>query len=298
MTPVSLLPQVRGEYRQNYPLAPLTWFKVGGNAGVLFKPYDLNDLTHFLTYVPEEIPITVLGAGSNIIVRDGGIEGVVIRLGRNFAAIESLPDNQIHIGAGALNYNIAQIAMQNGLAGLEFLVGIPGTAGGGIAMNAGAYGREYEDIVEYIETVDRKGTVHIIQNKDIGFEYRGNSLHQDLIFTKVVCNFYPDDPKAIKARMDKIMKQREASQPVREKTGGSTFANPEGYKAWQLIDQAGMRGFKQGDAMISEKHCNFMINRGNASALDLETLGELAKAKVLASSGIELKWEIKRLGRL
>lgn len=298
MTIIEQLPRIRGEYRANYPLAPLTWFKVGGNAEVLFKPLDLKDLVHFLASTPRDIHITVLGAGSNVLVRDGGIDGVVIKLGRNFAGIDLLPNNQIQIGASALNYNIAQVAMQNGLTGLEFLVGIPGTTGGGIAMNAGAYGREYKDIVEYIEAVDRKGRVHIIHNKDIGFSYRSNSLPKDLIFTRVVCSSTQGDPKTIKIRMDEIMSQREASQPVREKTGGSTFANPADHKAWKLIDKVGMRGAREGDAMISDKHCNFMINCGRATAADLETLGELARSKVLEEYGIELKWEIKRLGNI
>lgn len=298
MTLASLLPQIRGEYRQNYALAPLTWFKVGGKAEVLFKPVDFEDLVHFLKHTSPEIPITVLGAGSNIIIRDGGIDGAVIKLGRNFAGINVLPNNQIHIGASALNYNIAQVAMLSGLRGLEFLVGIPGTAGGGIAMNAGAYGGEYKDIVEYIEAVDRKGLVHIMHNKDIGFGYRSNSLPQDLIFTRIVCNATEGDAAAIKARMSEIMSKREATQPVREKTGGSTFANPEGQKTWQLIDKVGMRGARQGGAIISDMHCNFMINCGNATASDLETLGELARSKVLEECGVELKWEIKRLGKI
>jgi UDP-N-acetylmuramate dehydrogenase len=290
------LPQIRGEYRANYKLAPLTWFKVGGPAEVLFKPLDLQDLTHFLTNVSQDIAITVLGAGSNIIVRDGGVEGVVIKLGRNFAGIDILPGNQLRIGASALNYNIAQVAMQNGITGFEFLVGIPGTVGGGIAMNAGAYGREYKDIATSIEAVDMKGVIHVIDSKDSGFGYRSNNLPKDLIFTSIICDYELGDRLQIKGRMDEIMKLRESSQPIKEKTGGSTFANPTGYKAWQLIDQVGMRGARRGDAMISDLHCNFMINCGNATASDLEGLGEEALDKVRAMVGVELKWEIKRVG--
>jgi len=298
MTIIDKLPEIRGEYRKDYSLAPLTWFKVGGPAEVLFKPLDQDDLCHFLANTPKDIPITVIGAGSNIIVRDGGLDGVVIKLGRHFTGIDILPNHKLRIGASALNYNIAQVAMQNSITGFEFLVGIPGTAGGGVSMNAGAYGREYKDIIASIEAVDRNGIVHTIENKDAGFGYRSNSLPKDLIFTSILCNYELDELIAIKARMEEIMKQRDNSQPVREKTGGSTFANPEGYKAWQLIDQAGMRGALQGDAMISTMHCNFMINCKNATAKDLESLGEMVRDRVRSATGVDLQWEIKRVGRL
>ncbi len=298
MTTIKDLPSTTGEYRENYPLAQLTWFKVGGAADVLFKPLDTNDLSHFLKNKPKDLQITILGAGSNIIIRDGGIEGVVIRLGRGFAGIEILSGNKLKIGSSSLNYNIAQFCYQNSIKGFEFLIGIPGTAGGGIAMNAGAYGREYKDIVTHIEALDPEGNLHIIKNEEAGFNYRSNKLPRDLIFTSIICDYEQGEQAVIKAMMTEIVSAREASQPVREKTGGSTFANPTGHKAWQLIDQAGMRGARIGDAMISDKHCNFMINCGNASAKDLENLGELAIANVLALFGVDLKWEIKRVGRL
>jgi len=294
---IKKLPTVRGQYRENYPLAPLTWFKVGGMAEVLFKPLDAEDLSYFLANKPANLDITILGAGSNVIVRDGGVDGVVIRLGRSFTDITILSDNRLKIGAGALNYNVAQFCLQNGIKGFEFLIGIPGTVGGGVAMNAGAYGTEYKDIVAYIEAVDYSGNLRNISNFDAGFLYRANSLPKDLIFTGIACKYELGDSIAIKACMDEIITSREASQPVKEKTGGSTFANPPGHKAWELIDKVGMRGFKVGGAMFSEKHCNFMINCGNATAADLEALGEKAMVKVLQQCDVELKWEIKRMGK-
>lgn len=291
------LPNVRGEYRQNFKLAPLTWFKVGGEADLLFKPADLDDLSHFMSHISKETPVMTLGAGSNILIRDGGVEGVVIKLGRAFADIEIISNNQLKIGTACLNYTVAQFCLHNSITGFEFLLGIPGSIGGGVAMNAGSYSGEFKDIVLSVEAVDRNGIVHYIPSDKIGFQYRANSLPKDLIFTSVICSYTHGNYNAIKARMDEIMEHRTTSQPVKEKTCGSTFMNIDNQKVWQLIDKAGMRGASVGGAEMSKMHCNFMINTGSATAKDLEDLGELVKSKVLENSGIELKWEVKRIGR-
>lgn len=292
------LPKIRGEYRENFPLAPLTWFKVGGNAEVFFKPMDLEDLIFFLVNTSQNIPITILGACSNTLIRDGGIDGVVVKLGRAFADITLLPqNNRIKCGAAALNYNIAQFCYTNSIAGFEFLIGIPGTAGGGISMNAGAYGREFKDIVLCIEAVDRNGILHRIDNIDVGFDYRKNNLPDDLIFTSVTFSYKLGEQNQIKTKMDEIIATRLNSQPVKEKTCGSTFTNLPGQHVWQLIDDIGMRGARLGGAEISTLHCNFMINKGNATATNLEELGEKIRDKVRSVKGIELQWEIKRIGK-
>ena len=292
------LPEIRGEYRIDYNLAHLTWFKAGGNAAVFFKPLDIEDLSHFLNEYPKENPVFVLGAGSNTIIRDGGIDGAVVKLGRNFINIEILENNRLRVGAGSLNYNLAQFCYNHAIAGFEFLIGVPGTIGGGIAMNAGSYGMEFKDIIDSVIYLDRSGKKHEIKCADIGFSYRCNNLDSDLIFVEAIFHFKHGDKRDIKDKMELITKQRQSSQPVTEKTGGSTFANPHGHKAWELIEKAGMRGAKIGGAELSPIHCNFMINTGNATATDLETLGELARSKVLSMFGIELKWEIKRQGRV
>lgn len=288
---------IRGTCKLNYNLAHLLWFKVGGEADILFKPQDVEDLSAFLKQNADKLPVTILGAGSNIIVRDKGIEGAVVKLGRGFTDIEVLPDDTLSVGAGCLNFNLAKFAQVNSFTGFEFLVGIPGTIGGGVAMNAGAYGNEFKDIVISVQAVDLQGNVHNIESEEIGFAYRHNSLPEGLIFTKVIFKTKLGSATDIKARMDEINKNRAATQPITEKTGGSTFANPPGHKAWELIDAAGLRGKKIGDASISSKHCNFMINNGGATANDMEELGEFVRDKVKKHSGVELQWEIKRIGR-
>jgi len=293
------LPIVRGKLKVGAPLAHLTWFKVGGNADILFKPEDAEDLSSFLKQNAEklQLPVMVLGAGSNIIIRDHGIEGYVIKLGRNFTDIEILPGGRLSVGAGCLNFNLAKLALANSIAGFEFLVGIPGTIGGGIAMNAGAYGAEFKDIVDTVFALDEGGNKHEIKVQDIGFSYRKNNLSKDLIFTKVIFNTKVGDPEQIQSKMDQISKARSDTQPVTEKTGGSSFANPKDHKAWELIDRVALRGKRIGGASMSLKHCNFMINHGDAIAKDMEDLGELVRNKVKSETGIELKWEIKRVGR-
>ena len=293
-----ILPSIRGEYRFNYNIAHLTWFKVGGAADIFYKPEDVSDLRAFLQQNQRlNLPITIIGAGSNVIIRDSGIEGVLIKLGRNFTNIELNQNNELAVGAGCLNFSLAKFCQENSIQGFEFLVGIPGTIGGGIAMNAGAYGREFKDIVLRVEALDREGGVKIFTNEEIGFLHRRNSLPDGLIYTKIIFKAELGDKGKITDRMNEISALREATQPVKEKTGGSTFVNPEGIKAWQLIDQAGMRGKKWGGSMISELHCNFMINTGIATATELEDLGELVRQEVQKISGYELKWEIKRIGR-
>lgn len=290
------LPSVRGKLIPNAPLKDMTWFRVGGVAEYLFKPADESDLADFLKNCPIEIPVTVLGVASNTLVRDGGIAGVVIRLGPEFGKIQ-VQGNVITAGAAAIDLNVARAAQQAGLAGLEFLSGIPGTIGGGLRMNAGAYGREFKDIVQRVIAYDRAGKRHELTPAAMGFSYRHTNAAADLIFVAAEFIGTPDDPAAIQTRMSAIQQSRSDSQPIREKTGGSTFANPEGHKAWQLIDAAGCRGLTVGGAMMSEKHCNFMINTGTATAADLEQLGEEVRRRVKENSGIDLRWEIKRVGK-
>ena len=291
------LPDVRGKYKLNASLAHLSWFKVGGNADILFKPEDSEDISSFLKQNINQLPVMVLGAGSNIIIRDQGVEGVVVKLGRNFTNIEILSDNKLSVGAGCLNFNLAKFAQANAFAGFEFLVGIPGTIGGGVAMNAGAYGREFKDIVSSVFALDKNGNQHEIDVQDIGFSYRSNGLQEDLIFTKVIFNVSIGNSDQIQNKINQINKARADTQPITEKTGGSTFANPDGYKAWELIDKAKLRGIRIGGASMSLKHCNFMINHGKATASDMEKLGEFVIKKVKEETGIELQWEIKRVGR-
>lgn len=291
------LPEVRGEYRFNFNLGPITWFKVGGNAQVFFKPEDIEDLQFFLKNLDKDIPVTVLGNCSNVIIRDGGIDGVVIKLGRNFANITQDENNNIITGCGALNNSVANFAMHNGRAKIEFLVGIPGTIGGGVRMNAGAYGTEFKDVLLSFKALDRNGNLIEFKSNEVEFEYRNCQLPADLIFIEATFVTENDRPENIKARMQQINEQRANTQPIKEKTSGSTFANPNAMKAWELIDKAGLRGFKIGGAEFSDKHCNFMINSGNATANDLEELGELAIKKVIENSGVKLKWEIRRIGK-
>ena len=301
---IDRLPAVRGRYTQNAPLSQSTWFQVGGPADVLFKPADEADLQHFLQHCPADIPVLIIGVGSNLIIRDGGVEGVVIKLGREFAGIDIHPEHpdQIIAGAAALDGNVALVAQKYGLAGLEFLSGIPGTVGAGIRMNAGCYNSEISDVLVSATAIDRQGHKHIVTPAQLGMSYRHIDAPSDWIFTQAIFKGTPSTMDAVKARMDEIKTQREASQPIREKTGGSTFANPERDipgtgSAWKAVDAAGCRGLTLGGAQISPLHCNFMINTGNATAADLEKLGETVRERVKAHSGIDLRWEIKRIGR-
>ena len=290
---------IRGVLKQNYNLKHLTWLKVGGDADIFFKPEDIEDLKIFLKENNNRFPITVIGAGSNLIIRDKGVEGVVIKLGRNFTDIQFVDNNLIVAGAGCLNSSLAKFCLVNSITGFEFLIGIPGTVGGGVAMNAGSYGCEFKDIVASVEVLDTEGNLIIIPLDRIGFSYRTNSLPKDLIFTRVFFQAKnKEDTNKIKQKMDEISAIRSSSQPVSEKTGGSTFANPKGFKAWELIDKAGLRSARVGGACMSEMHCNFMINDNNATATDMENLGELIRQKVKENSSIELQWEIKRIGKL
>lgn len=303
------LPTVRGQILRGETLAPFTWFRVGGPAEALFIPADEEDLSEFLRALPEEIPVTVLGVGSNVIVRDGGVPGVVIRLaGRQWAQIvtdfDSVdgPEARVIAGAGALDSMVAKAAAKAGVAGLEFFAGIPGTIGGALTMNAGCYGAETKDVLEAAWGFDRSGEMRTFSVEDMGFTYRHSAFDGEIIWMQAVFKGRRDTPEAVQARMNEITSRREGSQPIREKTGGSTFKNPElenGEKlsAWKLVDEAGMRGHKRGGAQVSEKHANFLINTGDATAADIEGLGEDVRAAVKAKHGVELNWEIKRVGR-
>lgn len=289
------LPPVRGSYRYDAPLAKTNWFGVGGAAQVLFKPEDTEDLAQFMKHKPASMAVTPIGVGSNLIIRDGGIDGAVIRFGRFFNSVEVEGDALV-AGAAVLDLNLAREAASLGRAGLEFFGGIPGTIGGALAMNAGAYGREVKDVLLQAEAVTPEGDVVRLNLEDMRYSYRHYGGRPGLIFTRGWFHTTPDEPEAIAARIADIQVRREASQPIRERTGGSTFKNPEGAKAWQLVDAAGCRGLTLGGAQISTLHCNFMINVDGATAADLERLGETVRARVFAHSGIELEWEIKRIG--
>jgi UDP-N-acetylmuramate dehydrogenase len=288
-------PKLRGRLVANQSLAELTWFRVGGPAQVLFMPNDEDDLAYFLANLPSDVPVTVVGLGSNLIVRDGGVAGVVIRLGRGFGdvGVEGLT---MRVGAAVPDVKVARTAQESGLSGLSFLRGIPGGIGGALRMNGGAYGRETKDALIEARAVDRSGKVHRLSNADMGFSYRHCRVPDDFIFTQATFRAERGDPAVIAAEMDKITEAREATQPVKSRTGGSTFKNPPGQKAWQLIDAAGCRGLSVGDAQVSELHCNFLINLGKATAANIETLGETVRQRVKEHSGVELEWEIKRIG--
>jgi len=299
---LSRLPEVRGSYKESAPLAPLTWFRVGGAADVLYMPADADDLATFLQGCPADVPLTVVGVGSNLLVRDGGIDGVVIRLGSGFTFIERDGDTRLRAGCAVPDIALAKAALDAGLTGLEFYRGIPGALGGALRMNAGAYGRETKDVLVEAQAVTRSGEKVTLSNADFGYSYRHSNVSPELIFTSALFEVAPGDKAEIKARMDEITSSREDSQPIRSRTGGSTFknpggTNPDGPKAWKLIDAAGGRGLMRGGAQVSEQHCNFLINTGEATAADLEGLGEDVRAKVKETSGIELEWEIKRIGR-
>ncbi len=292
-----LMPELRGKLSANEPLAPYTWFRVGGPAQLLFMPTDEDDLAYFLKNLPKEIPVTVVGLGSNLIVRDGGVAGAVVRLSaKGFGDIAVLDNHRLAIGAAVPDIRAARAAAEAGIDGLAFFRGIPGGVGGALRMNAGAHGGETRDTLIEAQGVARNGERVKFSNADMGFSYRHSGAPADVIFTRAIFQGRPGDPAAIIAEMDRITQARETSQPIREKTGGSTFKNPDGRKAWQLIDAAGCRGLMVGDAQVSEMHCNFLINRGKATAADIEALGEEVRRRVLAQSGVELQWEIKRIG--
>ena len=290
------LPQLRGRLMSNQPLAELTWFRVGGPAQVLFMPEDEADLAYFLGQLPAEIPVTVVGLGSNLIVRDGGVPGVVIRLGRGFAEVKVEEGTRIRAGTAVPDVKVSRAAQEAAITGLAFFRGIPGAIGGALRMNGGAYGRETKDALIEARGVDRQGRVRVFANADMHYTYRHCGAPDDVIFTQALFQGAPGDPATIAAEMEKITESREATQPIKSRTGGSTFKNPSGHKAWQLIDAAGCRGLKRGGAQVSEMHCNFLINLGSATAADIEALGETVRRRVMENSGIELEWEIKRIG--
>jgi UDP-N-acetylmuramate dehydrogenase len=290
------MPKLRGRLLANQPLAELTWFRVGGPAQTMFLPEDEDDLAYVLAQLPSEIPVTVVGLGSNLIVRDGGVPGVVIRLGRGFNDIKAEAGSRLRVGAAVPDVKVARAAQENAIAGLSFMRGIPGAIGGALRMNGGAYGRETKDALLEARAVDRSGRVHVLANADMHYTYRHCGAPEDFIFTQALFAGTPGDAATIAAEMDKITEAREATQPIKSRTGGSTFKNPPGQKAWQLIDAAGCRGLVIGDAQVSELHCNFLINRGSAGAADIETLGETVRTRVKENSGVDLEWEIKRIG--
>ena len=287
--------QLRGRLLANQSLAELTWFRVGGPAQLLFMPEDESDLAYFLANLPADIAVTVIGLGSNLIVRDGGVSGVVIRLGRGFSEIK-IEDTCIRAGAAVPDVKIARAAQEAGIAGLSFMRGIPGGVGGALRMNGGSYGRETKDALAEARAIDRQGRVQVLSNADLHYTYRHCGAPDDYIFTQALYAGTRGDPAIIAAEMEKITEFREATQPVKSRTGGSTFKNPQDHKAWQLIDAAGCRGLRQGDAQVSQMHCNFLINLGGASAADIEMLGETVRRRVKENSGVDLEWEIKRIG--
>ena len=291
---IDRLAKPRGRLTADAPLGPQTWFRTGGPAEVLFRPADVEDLASFLAALAPEVPVTVLGVGSNVIVRDGGVKGVVIRLMRGFTGI-AVEGHEVVAGAGAPDLNVALTAREHALAGLEFLSGIPGTIGGAFPTNAGAYGGELKDVLVSAEAVDRRGIVRTVPAAELGLSYRHSSAPADWIFTSARLRATPGDQLAIARRIAEIDAARVESQP-RSRTGGSTFANPPGHKAWELIDRAGCRGLKRGGAQVSEKHTNFLINTGEATATDIEALGEEVRRRVLETSGVTLEWEIRRIG--
>lgn len=293
---VSLLPKVRGKLTADAPLAPLVWFKSGGNAQWLFEPADVDDLADFLAGLDPEVPVMALGLGSNLIVRDGGVPGVVVRLGKPFSRVERLDAMTLKCGGGASGILVSSTARDAGITGVEFLRSIPGTVGGFVRMNGGAYGRETAEVLVECEVVLRSGERRTLVVDALGYTYRHSELPEGAVVVSAIFRGEPGDPVAIQAEMDRIAAAREESQPLRSKTGGSTFKNPPGDKAWRLVDAAGCRGLRKGGAQVSEKHTNFLLNTGDATSADIEGLGEEVRAKVKTSSGIELEWEIQRVG--
>ncbi len=296
ITPVTDI-AVRGKLTAGAPLAPLVWFKSGGTADWLFEPKDMDDLADFLAALDPAVPVMALGLGSNLIVRDGGVPGVVVRLGKAFAQVERLDDTSLRCGGGASGILVSSSARDAGIGGLEFLRSIPGTVGGFVRMNGGAYGREVKDILVEAEIVLRNGERQTRALSALGFTYRHSTLPEGAIVISATFRGHPEAPEIIQAEMDRIATAREASQPLRSKTGGSTFKNPDGEKAWQLVDRAGCRGLMLGGAQVSEKHTNFLINTGDATSADIEALGEEVRKRVKDESGITLEWEIQRVGR-
>jgi len=288
---------LRGRMMPDAGMDKITWFRAGGPAQVLFQPADEEDLSEFLKAVPEEIPLLVVGVGSNLLARDGGIPGFVVRLSaKGFGSVEQVSETQLRAGTATPDKRVAAAALEAGLAGFHFYHGIPGAIGGALRMNAGANGVETRERVVEVRALDRKGELHILSNADMGYAYRHSSASSDLIFTSALFEGVPGEREDIQKAMDEVQNHRETVQPLREKTGGSTFKNPEGSSAWKEIDKAGCRGLRVGGAQMSEMHCNFMINTGDATGYDLEMLGETVRAKVYETSGIRLHWEIKRLG--
>jgi UDP-N-acetylmuramate dehydrogenase len=291
------LPKVAGKLTPNAPLAPLVWFKAGGAADYLFEPKDLADLQGFLRDLDPAVPVMALGLGSNMIVRDGGVPGVVVRLGKAFARVAKVDDLTLDCGGGASGILVSSTARDNGIAGLEFLRSIPGTVGGFVRMNGGAYGGEVKDILVDCDVMLRSGELATISRDDLNYTYRHSNLPQGAIVVAARFRGRPGEPAAIQAEMDRISASREASQPLRSKTGGSTFKNPPGHRAWELVDQAGCRGLVMGGAQVSEKHTNFLINTGSATSAEIEALGDEVRRRVREKSGVELEWEIQRVGR-
>jgi UDP-N-acetylmuramate dehydrogenase len=300
MTAPLTLPPVlpRGRLTEQAPLAPLVWFKTGGAAQWLFEPADADDLSAFLRGLGPDVPVMALGLGSNLIVRDGGVPGVVVRLGKSFAGVCSRDPVTLACGGGASGVLVSSMARDHAIAGLEFLRSIPGTVGGFVRMNGGAYGREVADVLVDCDVVLRSGRAVTLASADLGYAYRHSDLAEGAIVVAARFRGVPGDPGAIQAEMDRIAAAREASQPLRTRTGGSTFKNPPGHKAWQLVDQAGCRGLTLGGAQVSDKHTNFLINTGQATSAEIEALGELVREKVRASAGVDLEWEIKRVGEI
>jgi UDP-N-acetylmuramate dehydrogenase len=292
----ALLPDLRGRLVADAPLADITWFRVGGPAEVMFTPVDEADLAYFLARVPEEVPVFTIGLCSNLLVRDGGVRGVVIRLGRGFNAIEVVDGCRLRTGTAVPDVRVARAAADAGIAGLSFYRGIPGSIGGALRMNAGAHGSETKDVLAAARAVDRQGNVHDLTPADMGFTYRRSAVPRDWIFTSATYQGTPGEPDEIRRAMDEVAAYREKHQPIKERTGGSTFKNPPDNSAWKLIDAAGCRGLRVGGAMVSEMHCNFLINDRQAVAEDIERLGETVRARVVAATGIELQWEIVRVG--
>lgn len=295
MSLLARLPDVRGSLRAAVPLAPFTWLRVGGAAEALFIPIDEADLAHFLSSTPVDIPVQILGVASNTLVRDGGVKGVVIRLGPAFAKV-STDDVKVTAGTAALDKSVAKKAAETGITGLEFYAGVPGTIGGALRMNAGCYGSETKDVLESVVAINRAGRRQVMSLAEMQYSYRHCGAPKDLFFVEAVFKGEADEPAAIQSRMDEITEKRELSQPIREKTGGSTFKNPDGHSSWKLIDAAGCRGLRVGGAQMSEQHCNFMINADGATAADLEKLGETVRARVLETQGVDLHWEVRRIG--
>jgi UDP-N-acetylmuramate dehydrogenase len=292
------MPALRGRVLADAPLKDITWFRVGGPADVLFTPEDESDLAYFMANLPEEVPVMPVGVGSNLLVRDGGVRGVVIRLGRGFSKITLEDGFRVRAGAAVPDVKVARAAGEAGIDGLAFYRGIPGVVGGALRMNAGAYGGETRDVLVEARAVDRRGKVHVLSNADFGYQYRHSTVADDLIFTEALFQGRAGDSQTILAEMHGITERREKTQPVKSRTGGSTFKNPPGHKSWQLIEAAGCRGLTLGAAQVSELHCNFLLNLGEATAADIETLGEAVRTRVCAHCGVMLEWEIKRIGEV